>query len=142
MSGLDDSELEKIKNRKLWDRMRSSVSGDDPKPQQSIDAPVDLTDANFDEFVKSHGLVIVDFWAEWCMPCRFMAPVVKDLAKEMAGRVVFAKLNVDENPRTAARFGIMSIPTFMVFRGGKPIDAIVGAMPKQKFKSMIERYLS
>ncbi|MCS7118211.1 MAG: thioredoxin [Thaumarchaeota archaeon] len=142
MSGLDDSDLERIKMRKLMERMRSLSGGEDAKTQSVIDHPVELTDAGFDEFVRSHGLVVVDFWADWCMPCRYMAPVLKDLAKEMAGKVVFAKLNVDENPRTAARFGIMSIPTFMVFRGGKPVDAIVGAMPKQKFKSLIERYLS
>jgi len=69
-------------------------------------------------------------------------PVVKELAKEMAGKVAFGKLNVDENPRTAARFGIMSIPTFLIFRNGKLVDALVGAMPKQRFKAAIERYLS
>ncbi|MEN3048384.1 MAG: thioredoxin [Candidatus Caldarchaeales archaeon] len=141
MSGLDDSELERIKMRKLMERMRSQASPTEPS-RQVIDHPVDLTDGDFDEFVGSHELVVVDFWAEWCMPCRFMAPVVKELAKEMAGKVVFAKLNVDENPRTAARFGIMSIPTFMVFRNGRPVDAIVGAMPKQRFRALIERYLS
>ncbi|MDW8043134.1 MAG: thioredoxin [Nitrososphaerota archaeon] len=141
MSGLDDSELERIKMRKLMERMRTQATPTEPRVQV-IDHPVDLTDADFDEFVRSHELVVVDFWAEWCMPCRFMAPVVKELAKEMAGKVVFAKLNVDENPRTAARYGIMSIPTFLVFRNGRPVDAIVGAMPKQRFKAQIERYLS
>ncbi len=142
MSGLDDSELERIKARKLMEMMRSPPQPRDvPKPE-ALDHPVDLTDADFDEFIRSHELVVVDFWADWCMPCRFMSPVVKELAKEMAGKVAFGKLNVDENPRTAARYGIMSIPTFLVFRNGKLVDALVGAMPKQRFRAAIERYLS
>jgi thioredoxin 1 len=104
--------------------------------------PVELSDAEFDRFVSKYPLVVVDFWAEWCAPCRFMAPVVKELASELAGRVVFGKLNVDYNPVTATRFGIMSIPTFIVFKDGKPVDAIVGAMPKQRFKNMIMQYVS
>jgi thioredoxin 1 len=142
MSGLDDSELERIKMRKLMEMMRASSQPSEQPKKEVLDHPVDLTDADFDEFVRSHELVVVDFWADWCMPCRFMAPVVKELAKEMAGKVAFGKLNVDENPRTAARFGIMSIPTFLIFRNGKPVDALVGAMPKQRFKAAIERYLS
>ncbi len=142
MSGIDDSELERIKMRKLMEMMKSSSQPKGPTGRQVLDHPVDLTDADFDDFVRSHELVVVDFWADWCMPCRFMAPVVKELAKEMAGKVAFGKLNVDENPRTAARFGIMSIPTFLIFRNGKLVDALVGAMPKHRFKAAIERYLS
>jgi len=104
---------------------------------------IELTDLNFeDEVLKSDKLVLVDFWAEWCAPCRFMTPVIKELAAEMAGKVVFGKLNVDYNPRTAAKYGIMSIPTFMVFKDGKPVDALVGAMPKQRLKALIMQYVS
>lgn len=142
MSGLDDSELERIKMRKLMEMMRASSQPQGRPERPVLDHPVELTDADFDEFVRSHELVVVDFWADWCMPCRFMAPVVKELAKEMAGKVAFGKLNVDENPRTAARFGIMSIPTFLVFKNGRLVDAIVGAMPKHRFRAAIERYLS
>jgi Thioredoxin domain-containing protein len=110
MSGLDDSELERIKMRKLMEMMRASSQPSEQPKKEVLDHPVDLTDEDFDEFVRSHELVVVDFWADWCMPCRFMAPVMKELAKEMAGKVVFGKLNVDENPRTAARFGITPHP--------------------------------
>lgn len=141
---LDDSELERIKARKMREILShgggnpSEVSGVRNYPNQ----PVELSDADFDQFVSKYPLVVVDFWAEWCAPCRFMAPVIKELASEMAGKVVFGKLNVDYNPATATKFGIMSIPTFIVFKDGKPVDAIVGAMPKQRFKSMIMQYVS
>ncbi len=141
---LDDSELERIKARK----MKELLSRGEGSPQEVSSVgeypnqPVELSDAEFDRFVSKYPLVVVDFWAEWCAPCRFMAPVVKELASELAGRVVFGKLNVDYNPVTATRFGIMSIPTFIVFKDGKPVDAIVGAMPKQRFKNMIMQYVS
>ncbi|GBC72061.1 Thioredoxin [Candidatus Calditenuaceae archaeon HR02] len=141
---IDDSELDRIKARKMRELLSqgghnsSAVYGVRDYPNQ----PVELSDAEFDRFVSKYPLVVVDFWAEWCAPCRFMAPVIKELASEMAGKVVFGKLNVDYNPVTATKFGIMSIPTFIVFKDGKAIDAIVGAMPKQRFKSIIMQYLS
>ncbi len=141
---IDDSELERIKARKMRELL--SQGGRNPSEVSSVrdypTQPVELSDAEFDQFVSRYPLVVVDFWAEWCAPCRFMAPVIRELASEMAGKVVFGKLNVDYNPVTATRFGIMSIPTFIVFKDGKPVDAIVGAMPKQKFKNMIMQYVS
>jgi thioredoxin 1 len=92
--------------------------------------PVVLTDANFDRVVRSSPVpVMVDFWAVWCGPCRMVAPVVEQLAHEYAGRALIGKLNVDENPAIASRYGIMSIPTLLIFRGGKVVDQIVGALP-------------
>ncbi|MEM4328280.1 MAG: thioredoxin, partial [Candidatus Caldarchaeum sp.] len=88
-----------------------------------------------------HEFVVVDFWAEWCAPCRAIAPVVKELARQYSGRVVFGKLNVDENPRTAAMFGIMSIPTLMFFKKGKPVDMVVGAVPKRMLETRIAQHL-
>ncbi|MEM0381203.1 MAG: thioredoxin [Nitrososphaerota archaeon] len=140
----DDFELERIKARK----MRELLSGV-KNPEQGVadnvnfpSMPVEVSDMDFDQFVNKYHLVVVDFWAEWCAPCRFMTPVIKELAAEMAGKVVFGKLNVDYNPRTAAKYGIMSIPTFMVFKDGKPVDALVGAMPKQRLKALIMQYVS
>ncbi|MEM1534068.1 MAG: thioredoxin [Nitrososphaerota archaeon] len=140
----DDFELERIKARK----MRELLSGV-KNPKQGVadnvnfpSMPVEVSDMDFDQFVNKYPLVVVDFWAEWCAPCRFMTPVIKELAAEMAGKVVFGKLNVDYNPRTAAKYGIMSIPTFMVFKDGKPVDALVGAMPKQRLKALIMQYVS
>lgn len=89
-----------------------------------------LTDANFDETIKSDKPVLVDFWAEWCGPCKMIGPVVEELAGEYDGKAVIGKLNVDENPGVTARFGIRSIPTLLVFKSGQIVDKQVGAVPK------------
>jgi thioredoxin len=92
---------------------------------------VTVTDLTFAAEVEQSPLpVVVDLWAAWCGPCRIIAPVIDELAATMAGRVRFAKLNIDENPATATRFGVRSIPTLLVFRGGQEIDRIVGVHPK------------
>ena len=140
VSGTDDSELERIVQKKLRELMRESQT--DVKATEYPSEPVDVSDDNFEKFISRYPLVVVDFWADWCMPCRFMAPVIKELASEMAGKVVFGKLNVDQNPQTAGRFGIMSIPTLIVFKNGRPVDVAVGAMPKSRLKALIMRYLS
>jgi thioredoxin 1 len=132
-----DDELEKIKMRKMMEML--SASGKTSSPV--ISEPVELTDQSFDDFLKNHDFVVVDFWAEWCAPCRAIAPVVKELAKQYAGRVVFGKLNVDENPRTASAFGIMGIPTLLFFKHGRVIDMVVGAVPKRVLESRINQYL-
>nr|2YNX_A Chain A, LACA THIOREDOXIN [synthetic construct]2YNX_B Chain B, LACA THIOREDOXIN [synthetic construct] len=103
---------------------------------------VQLNDENFDEVIKKNNkVVVVDFWAEWCGPCRMIAPIIEELAKEYAGKVVFGKLNVDENPEIAAKYGIMSIPTLLFFKNGKVVDQLVGAMPKEALKERIKKYL-
>ena len=89
-----------------------------------------LTDANFDEVINSGKPVLVDFWAEWCGPCKMIGPVVEELAGDYDGKAVVAKLNVDENPQTTAKFGVRSIPTLLVFKGGQIVDKQVGAVPK------------
>jgi thioredoxin 1 len=91
---------------------------------------IELTDANFDSIVNSDKPVLVDFWAEWCGPCKMIGPVVEELAKDYDGKAVVAKLNVDENPQVTARYGVRSIPTLLVFKGGQIVDKQVGAVPK------------
>jgi thioredoxin 1 len=101
-----------------------------------------LTDADFDEKVKAEPLILVDFWAEWCGPCRMIAPVLEELAGEYAGRLTIGKLNVDENRQVATRFGIRSIPTLMFFRDGAQVEQVIGAHPKSTLKAKIEQLVN
>jgi thioredoxin 2 len=106
-------------------------------------APVTVTDATFAAEIERSPLpVLVDAWAAWCGPCRMIAPAIEELAVELAGRVRVAKLNVDENPATASRFDIRSIPTLLVIAGGREVDRIVGAQPKHAIRARLERILA
>jgi thioredoxin 2 len=105
--------------------------------------PVTVTDATFSSEVERAPVpVLLDLWAPWCGPCRMVAPVLEELAKEMAGRVRVAKLNVDENPATAARFQVRSIPTLLVLKGGREMDRIVGVQPKAEIARRLERAMA
>ena len=107
------------------------------------EAVVQVTDSNFDqEVLKSSVPVLVDFWAEWCGPCRMVAPVVEELAKQYQGKVKVAKVDVDQNQRIATQYAIRSIPSLYVFKGGKVVDQIVGAVPKHQIVSVLEGALA
>lgn len=104
---------------------------------------VELTTSTWDkEVLQCQGVVMVDFWAVWCGPCRMMAPTVEALAKEYTGKVKVAKLNTDENPEIATKYKIMGIPTIMFFKGGQKIESLVGAVPESKLKEKIESLLA
>ena len=100
-----------------------------------------VTDLTFDQAVKASTPTLVDFWAEWCMPCRRIAPTVEALATEYGGKLVVAKMNVDENPAVPMRLGIRSIPTLMLFKSGDMVDTVVGAVDKDTLKKMVDRHL-
>jgi len=105
--------------------------------------PIEVTDANFEEEVlKSDQPVLVDFWAIWCGPCRLIEPIVEELAKEYEGKVKFAKLDVDHNQNTAAKFGIRSIPTLLIFKDGKVVDQIIGAVSKSHIEEKLKYFAS
>ena len=105
--------------------------------------PLTVTDGTFAADVEGSPMpVLVDAWAAWCGPCRMIAPIIEELATEMVGRARIAKLNVDENPQTASRFGLRSIPTLLVVKGGREVDRIVGAQPKQEIVRRLERAIA
>ncbi|MFA6427494.1 MAG: thioredoxin [Candidatus Magasanikbacteria bacterium] len=103
-----------------------------------------FTDANFDtEVIKSDVPVLVDFWAPWCGPCQMMGPIVESLSEELNGKgVKIGKLNVDENGETAGKYRVMSIPTFLVFKGGQVVDQMVGGVQKEKLKAMLDKHIA
>ncbi|GMA60342.1 thioredoxin [Alicyclobacillus fastidiosus] len=100
-------------------------------------ATVKVTDANFEQMLQGDKPVLVDFWATWCGPCKMMAPVLEELSNDVAGKLTVAKLDVDENPTTASKYGIMSIPTMIVFKNGQPVKQLVGYMPKGQLVSQL-----
>ncbi|MFQ6134400.1 MAG: thioredoxin [Nitrososphaerales archaeon] len=132
---MSDPELEEILNKKMRDLQhraeRVKMGG----------GSVKLTGSNFNMIMSDNKPVLVDFWAEWCGPCRVMHPVFEKLASEYDGKMVFARLNVDENGEMAAKYRVMSIPTFMVFSGGKPVDMVVGAVGEEGLKKLIQKHI-
>ncbi len=101
--------------------------------------PIEISDGNFEQIVlQAERPVLVDFWAAWCAPCRMVAPLVKELAEEYEGRISFAKLDVDQNPKIASKYNIMSIPTLLIFKKGEPVSHIVGFRPKAELKRSLD----
>lgn len=130
-----DEELESIRQKKMQELQESL------EQKQYPPATVTVTDASFDEFVSKYPLVLVDCWAPWCGPCRMLSPVLDELATEMQGKVVFGKLNVDEEKMTAVSYGITSIPSMLIFKDGKYTDKLIGAVPKQNIIQKLQPYM-
>ncbi|MFZ3077273.1 MAG: thioredoxin [Candidatus Aenigmatarchaeota archaeon] len=125
-------DINEIKKKKL-DGMK--------KKAEAPSEPVQLNDSDFSAFIKKYPVVVVDAYTDWCGPCKMMAPVIDELAREFAGKVVFGKLDVDANPQISAQFGIMSIPTVLFFRNGEYADTMVGFGGKEALKKKIEELL-
>lgn len=133
-----DDELEAIKHKKLAEMQKDAAT---KATMSSISEPIVLTDSNFASEVTKYPIMLVDFWAPWCGPCRMVSPIIEQLSREYSGRVAFGKVNVDENQRIAASFGIQSIPTLMIFKGSKAVDVIIGAMPKGQIEMKLKQQL-
>lgn len=112
------------------------------KLEQTASKPIILTDTNFSLEISEHPIMVVDFWAPWCGPCRMVGPIIEELARDYAGKVYFGKLNVDENPVTSNRFQVKSIPTILIFKNGEPVDGIIGAVPRSHIESKLKSHLS
>jgi len=135
---VDDPELAALRAKKL-DRLLSAASA--PNSTASTwSGPIALSDATFPAEVRKPGAILVDFWAEWCGPCHRVAPVLEEVARARADRLRLGKMNVDENPATPSRFGITSIPTMLLFKDGKLVDGIVGAVPKAEIEALLDRW--
>ena len=138
-----DMEIEKIKERKMRE-MEEEIKArkeSGKKGLGAIDQPLTMDDNSFVETVRKYPVVVVDCWAPWCGPCKMIAPVIEELAKEYAGKVVFGKLNVDDNPKTATEFAIMAIPTLFIFKHGEPVDVVQGAVPKPYLEAKVKEWL-
>jgi thioredoxin 1 len=131
----ENEEIERIKKAKILAMLEQA------QREKLTDKPVTLTDSNFDSEITKHKLIVVDFWAPWCGPCRMVGPLIEELASEYAGKVAFGKVNVDENMMVPGRFGVRGIPTLIVFKDGQAVDTIVGACPKTHLESKFKPYI-
>ena len=134
------SELEDIRKKKLEQLKEQYMNGGKKMEENMPNTPLQITDADIDENIKKYQTVVIDCWAPWCAPCRMIEPIIEELSKEMQGKIVFGRLNVDENQATASKYRIMSIPSLLVFKNGELADVIIGAMPKENLKPKLEQY--
>lgn len=134
-----DDELQEIRQRKMAELKKSAAS---KAMMSTLTEPVVLTDSNFKGEIAKYPMMLADFWAPWCGPCRMVSPIIEQLAKEYSGRVAFGKVNVDENQMISGSLGIQSIPTMMIFKGGKAVDVMIGALPKAQIEMKIKQQLS
>ena len=130
-----DDEIERIKKAKIRAMLERAQA------QKLTSKPILLTDSNFHSEIAKHKLIVVDFWAPWCGPCRMVGPIIEELAAEYAGKVAFGKLNVDENAMVPSSFGVRGIPTLIVFKDGKIVDTLVGACSKSHIESKFRPYM-
>jgi len=121
--------------------MQNLVTKMKKKDESAGNSPITLDDSHFNETIHKYPLMLLECWAEWCGPCRVIAPVINKLSRDYGDRLAVGKLNVDENPETAMRFGIMSIPTLLIIKNGKEVDRIIGAVPKHFIEEKLKKHL-
>lgn len=135
---MENDELNRIKQKKLNDQMKKTSERGN-RPSETGNEPRHLSDGDFIEVIKESDTALVDFYADWCGPCRMMAPAIETLAKEYSGKALIAKVNVDNNPVVAQKYGVCSIPTFAIFRKGKLAGTVIGAVGKEALKSALDK---
>jgi thioredoxin 1 len=133
----NDEEILEIKLRKLREMQKMATMR---STMNSITKPIVLTDLNFREEISKYPVMLIDFWAPWCGPCRMVSPIIEQLASEYAGRVVFGKLNIDENQLVPQSFGIQSIPTMMILKNSRVVDILVGALSKAQIETKLRQH--
>ena len=129
----ENEELRQIRQRKLAELKEKKL--------RMSDGPVHLTDSNFSNIIKEHHLALIDFWAPWCGPCQAFGPIIEEVNREYAGKILVGKLNVDENPKTAESYEVLSIPTILIMKNAKEVDRIVGCVPKKDIESALRKQL-
>ncbi len=134
-----DKEIQEINRRKTEELLKAHQQR---QRTGSIARPIAFTDSNFSREIQGHELIVVDFWAPWCGPCRMLAPIIEELARDYSGKVFFGKLNVDENPLVSNKFQVKSIPTLLIFKDGKAVDEIIGAVPRSHIESKLKLYMA
>lgn len=132
-------DIEEIKRRMLKDILRSIKKREEISKYPS--SPIYADSKTLNEILERYPFVIIDFYADWCYPCQMLSPIIEELAAEYRGRVVFVKVNVDENQQLALRYGVMGVPTLVFVLNGREVDRVVGYMPKEYLRAKIERYL-
>ena len=135
-----NDELDEIKKEKLEHLKNKYMTRGKNMNENMPNKPIEIKDIDFDENIKKYQTIVIYCWSPWCGPCRIVGPVIDDLAKELQGKIVFGKLNVDENQITASKYSIMSIPSLLVFKNRELVDKIVGAMPKDMLKAKLAQY--
>lgn len=130
------SELDEIRKKKLEELKKRYLE----KPKAPA-GPIEITDSTFDSIIQRYPVVVIDCWAEWCPPCNIIAPIIDQLANDYSGRVVFGKLNVDENKNIAIKYQVMSIPTLLFFKNGKFVGRIIGAVPRRHIEMKLKKMI-
>ncbi len=135
---MEDEEL-RIINEKRMKKLQQIVN--EKELLKNIKEPLNLDDSNFAQTINKYPLLLVDFWAPWCGPCRMMSPIIDQVGKEYIGKLVVGKVNVDENPNISGQFGISSIPTFILFKRGQVVNNIIGSVSKSRIDEMVKMHL-
>lgn len=135
---MEDEEL-RIINEKRMKKLQQIVN--EKELLKNIKEPLNLDDSNFAQTINTYPLLLVDFWAPWCGPCRMMSPIIDQVGKEYIGKLVVGKVNVDENPNISGQFGISSIPTLILFKRGQVVNNIIGSVSKSRIDEMVKMHL-